>query len=95
MAPGHWIASEHTFSGMMSSYLYYQLPVKTDTPTEFWLVDTTADIQKRREEREARERGEEAQKQREERHTEEARREETHTQQRREWEKIVTKVTQK
>ena len=37
-----------------------------DTPTEFQLGDTAADIQRRREEREAREREDEAQKQREE-----------------------------
>ena len=46
--------------------------VPMDTPTEFELVDTATDIQRRREERKARERDEEAQRQREE-----ARREET------------------
>ena len=49
-----------------------KIKVPTDTPTEFELGDTTADIQRRRKEREARERKEEAQKQREE-----ARKEET------------------
>ena len=47
-----------------------KINVPTDTPTEFELGDTTADIQRRREE--ARERKEEAQKQRKE-----ARKEET------------------
>ena len=55
-----------------------KIEVPTDTPTEFELGDTAADIQKRREEREKREGEEDSQKQqREEREREEARWEET------------------
>ena len=43
-----------------------KIDVPTDTPTQFEFGDTVADIQQMREEREAREREEEAQKQREE-----------------------------
>ena len=57
------------------------IEVPTDSVPEFVLGDTAADIQWRREDREAREREAEAQKQREE-----ARRK-LHTRQRREWKK--------
>ena len=54
-----------------------KIEVPTDKPTELELGDTTADIQMRRGEREAREREEKAQKQREEARREEGIREKT------------------
>ena len=76
-----------------------KIEVPRDTPTEFELGDKTADIQRRREERETREKEEEAQKQREEKQREESMKGgELQTQQKRVQQKHMqgqTKVTQK
>ena len=71
-----------------------KIEIPTDSPPEFELGDKEADIQLRREEREAKEKEEEDQKQRKEARRGGGRK--LHTQQRREWKKSMqgqTKMT--